>query len=949
MIKLRYLLNCISAFVVALALFTQPTAHAVVKERAYTFDDAGAVAGQQPAVLAGFNRRGVVDSAASTTDYGGVDPPSNVNNSLVPLVGSGNVARIPFYAAAADRPGALASNLGLLFDGVDDSLYNPTPPAAAASPYLFDPRDFGQFDVLSQAWVKPTSASFGARQFVWRIGNENGGAIITDTGKWALRTGNESAEVPLADIESVSNITATLNQWSHVAVFRGGNFSFLYVNGSIAAMDPGFWGQDGPEVRLAADVLAGSGFFKGIVDNFNIGTATDGFDPATDLDYYTDQNITFTGIAGDIDQDGDADQADYNIWSLNAGFDNGFGVGDPGTLLDGDADQSGVIDLFDFRVISRAAAAAGIELVLNVPEPSSISLVLAGLAVASCMRRRRKRAMSTCALLVAGVAVLGGSTPARAVVVAADDFLYDGPTKLLHIGGGFNGYQQYAGGQNGPGGGWTDLWGQIGDGVVTTPDYTPPIDPFDDMPEPVAPPNVALYDGAFGVQSELFRDFELAPSVASSSTLYFGGRFKADLEIGTDNGAFTQFYAPRLFLNRVFGDDRYFDINGIALPTQRDRTQDIALGFESFKNINTSMVENMVVARLGAGLEVKAPVTSMPPNDGNWHVIVGKLELNAAGANERLTVWINPTGVETGGVVAQTEADVLTNFSGLIGTLHSQGTRPLNTAGNPSFPIEPVDSQIENPAELGRSYIDDMAIGTAWQDVAQVAVPRLTLRINPTSGAAKLVNATSVSFELDGYSVESELARLNPTGWTSLDDANLGSWLENRATSTQLIESFFNGATTIAPGGQLSLGTLFLPGGAQDLTGRFSTHDGLINLFNVQFTVGGPSVGDFNGDGSTTGADFLVWQRTLGSNVTPGTGADGDNNGIVGAGDLAVWRSNFGQSSVAAAQGVPEPSAIAISAACIAAALGRPVRRRTISPLSSRFELTGPTPSLESL
>ena len=291
-------------------------------------------------------------------------------------------------------------------------------------------------------------------------------------------------------------------------------------------------------------------------------------------------------------------------------------------------------------------------------------------------------------------------------------------------------------------------------------------------------------------------------------------------------------------------------------------------------------------------------------------------------------MWINPTGVETGGVMAQTEADVLTNFSGLIGTLHSQGTRPLNTTSNPSFPIEPVDSQIENPTELGRSYIDDMAIGTAWQDVAQVAVPRLTLRINPTSGAAKLVNSTSASFELDGYSVESEQARLNPTGWTSLDDANLGSWLENHATSTQLIESFFNGATTIAPGGQLSLGTLFLPGGAQDVTGRYSTHDGLINLFNVQFTIGGPSVGDFNGDGSTSGADFLVWQRTLGSNVTPGTGADGDNNGVIGAGDLTVWRSNFGQSSAAPAlHGVPEPGTAVMAAGWAIALLG-PLRRR---------------------
>src|SRR4029077_8379733 len=124
------------------------------------------------------------------------------------------------------------------------------------------------------------------------------------------------------------------------------------------------------------------------------------------------------------------------------------------------------------------------------------------------------------------------------------------------------------------------------------------------------------------------------------------------LDIGTDNHTVTQFYAPRLFLNRVFGDDRYFDINGIPIATQRDRTRDIGLGFESYEDQNTFQVHNLVVARLGGGLEAKVPVTGAQPNDGNWHTIVGKVELNVSGgANERLSVWIDPTGVESGGTM----------------------------------------------------------------------------------------------------------------------------------------------------------------------------------------------------------------------------------------------------------------------------------------------------------
>jgi hypothetical protein len=53
-----------------------------------------------------------------------------------------------------------------------------------------------------------------------------------------------------------------------------------------------------------------------------------------------------------------------------------------------------------------------------------------------------------------------------------------------------------------------------------------------------------------------------------------------------------------------------------------------------------------------------------------------------------------------------------------------------------------------------------------------------------------------------------------------------------------------------------------------------------------------------------------LWQKTLGSQSE--LAADGDDNGTVDAGDLAVWRENFGAVASAAAAGsvvpVPEPS-----------------------------------------
>lgn len=83
----------------------------------------------------------------------------------------------------------------------------------------------------------------------------------------------------------------------------------------------------------------------------------------------------------------------------------------------------------------------------------------------------------------------------------------------------------------------------------------------------------------------------------------------------------------------------------------------------------------------------------------------------------------------------------------------------------------------------------------------------------------------------------------------------------------------------------------------------------------------GPA-GDYNGDGTVDGADFLVWQRNLDTAVLPaGTGADGNANGSVDAGDLTVWKDHFGTTGASPIAAVPEPEALLLAAAGIAALL----------------------------
>jgi hypothetical protein len=69
--------------------------------------------------------------------------------------------------------------------------------------------------------------------------------------------------------------------------------------------------------------------------------------------------------------------------------------------------------------------------------------------------------------------------------------------------------------------------------------------------------------------------------------------------------------------------------------------------------------------------------------------------------------------------------------------------------------------------------------------------------------------------------------------------------------------------------------------------------------------------GDYNGDGTVSAADIVLWRRTTGSTVE--LAADGNRNGIVDQDDYDIWRRNFGaiqfemgHSTVA----VPEPYAV---------------------------------------
>jgi hypothetical protein len=305
--------------------------------------------------------------------------------SLAPGASSGGTSVV------SDSP-APGSTIALQFDGASQAVQGPGFRDSFVDQAAYDSNALAgggnlatTFFQLSQAWVYPSSAGQGTNQVVWAVGEENGGVQITSDGFWQL------AAVGGATI-GASTAQVAFDQWTHIAVNRGGGNAQLRVNGSLAATASGSFGKWGDFVTLGADEDLAL-LFNGKVDNFDIGGNHDGsFVVFDDLTFFADLGLPApTNVLGDVDQDGDADQEDYEIWSANAGFNNTFGAGDVTTLVKGDVNNDGRVDFFDFTEISTAVAAGGGSLNFSggVPEPHSLMLAVLG-AMAWCVRRRQK-------------------------------------------------------------------------------------------------------------------------------------------------------------------------------------------------------------------------------------------------------------------------------------------------------------------------------------------------------------------------------------------------------------------------------------------------------------------------------------------------------------------------------------------------------------------------------
>jgi hypothetical protein len=258
-------------------------------------------------------------------------------------------------------------------------------------------------------------------------------------------------------------------------------------------------------------------------------------------------------------------------------------------------------------------------------------------------------------------------------------------------------------------------------------------------------------------------------------------------------------------------------------------------------------------------------------------------------------------------------------------------------AGNPLFDGAINEFRIHDHPLTGAQVAASFAAGPTMAGTPMAP----TLLVNRNTGAVTLANQESTAFEVTSYTITSTSGTLNPTGWTSLDDAT-ASWTESSATGSQLSESETSAGTagSVAPGGQLNLGAAYLPSPFEDLSFTYTLSNGNTGGGFVKYSGTTLARSDLNGDGSVNTADWAIF---LANNFTSLAGSspavayrkgdldfdlDNDFN------DYLLFRNDYIAANGAGAfltltESVPEPSTIALMVIAVAGCLfrNRSVRR----------------------
>ncbi len=310
-------------------------------------------------------------------------------------------------------------------------------------------------------------------------------------------------------------------------------------------------------------------------------------------------------------------------------------------------------------------------------------------------------------------------------------------------------------------------------------------------------------------------------------------------------------------------------------------------------------------------------------NDGNLGLplgvqIVDSVGVRVLGADDQLYgPGTNQVAFSAG---ADPEVDAITRIRG-----NTQANRGSAWYGGDLFPAGD-DYLLYETAESFFLPVTGAALSPGEPNTGTAVQSPLVSLISVTPNANGAVTATfsapiSQVLSGDGGSVSPGGAGITITDVNGI----LISTIDARPTvtgyGTNSLTLSFTGPAVV--GGQLPAGSYQLNfvgngivgnGRAVDVTNTGTQIDA---FFEFEFTVTDVGLpGDYDGNGAVDGADFLAWQRQLGSAGS----ADGDNSGTVDAPDLTIWADNYGEPGATPAA-VPAMAAATIDPSLVDASL----------------------------
>jgi len=233
------------------------------------------------------------------------------------------------------------------------------------------------------------------------------------------------------------------------------------------------------------------------------------------------------------------------------------------------------------------------------------------------------------------------------------------------------------------------------------------------------------------------------------------------------------------------------------------------------------------------------------------------------------------------------------------------GGMSSRSLGTPYAPMPAFGSTAPDDVAFTYDRADGKILSGIVEYIGNPVVNNLVLSVDPATGNARITNFSPSAVAIDGYTISSASLSLL-TSYMSLHDQATAGWDEANLSTARVSELNPTGSKSLANGASFNLSGLFkTAGGMQDL--QFTFHSTTLGTFDgvVRYESLSGLAADFNDDGTVNGADLTIWKDAFGNSASGDADGDGDSDGA----DFLTWQRQVGSSSsAAAAAAVPEPT-----------------------------------------